>query len=311
MCERVSDFSFRVGDVMTNTKSHQLAIVPKNFLSKLSFLLRLNKKHLLMCTILVSFCWPHTGYGNGQALQAATGAAEPSVDSHPILVELFTSEGCSSCPPADDFVQKLDALQPVEGAQLIVLSEHVTYWDHDGWKDANSSAALTDRQSAYVHELGLPTPYTPQIIVDGNKEMRINDAQQVEKLFQRALTTSKIPVRISAVSMDQGTPGLLRTHVETDANTARSNAEVYVAIALDHVDSQVLHGENGGRRLTHVAVVQQITKIGKLQKGKTFAEDVQLKLKPGTDLSGIRLVAFVQAQGPGQLLGAALWKGAH
>jgi hypothetical protein len=103
----------------------------------------------------------------------------------------------------------------------------------------------------------------------------------------------------------------LRTHVETDTNTAKSNAEVYVAIALDHVDSQVLRGENGGRRLTHVAVVQQITKIGKLQKGKTFAEDVQVKLKPGTELDGIRVVAFVQEQGPGPLLGAALWKGAH
>jgi hypothetical protein len=271
---------------------------------------RLSTQYVRVCAILVLCgCWPGFGYGSGQ--MAATGAVAPGADSHPILVELFTSEGCSSCPPADDFVQKLDALQPVEGAQLIVLSEHVTYWDHDGWKDANSSAALTDRQSAYVHELGLPTPYTPQIIVDGTKEMRIGDAQQVEKLFQQAVTTPKVSVRIGTVSADPADPGLLRTRVETDANTGKSNADVYVAIALDHVDSQVLHGENGGRHLTHVAVVQQITKIGKLQKGKTFAEDVQLKLKPGTDLNGIRVVAFVQAQGPGQLLGAALWKGAH
>jgi hypothetical protein len=260
-----------------------------------------------MWMIVAIYAWSSVnGSGSAQTAQAA-----PSADSRPILVELFTSEGCSSCPPADDFVQKLDALQPVDGAQLIVLSEHVTYWDHDGWKDANSSAALTDRQSAYVHVMGLSTPYTPQIIVDGAKEMRINDAQQVEKLFQQAVTTSKIPVRLSAVSLDQGAPGLLRTHIETDANTAKSNADVFVAIALDHVDSQVLRGENGGKRLTHVAVVQQITRVGKLQKGKTFAEDVQVKLKPGTDLSGIRVVAFVQEPGPGQLLGAALWKGAH
>jgi hypothetical protein len=287
------------------TKTRRVVLAPEGFRSRLSRMSRYSKNHLLMLTI-ISFCAWSSTYGNGQSAQAA-----PAAHSHPILVELFTSEGCSSCPPADDFVQKLDALQPVDGAQLIVLSEHVTYWDHDGWKDANSSAALTARQSAYVHELGLPTPYTPQIIVDGTKEMRINDAQQVEKLFQQAITTPKIPVRIGAVNMDPGAPGLLRTHVETDANTAKSNAEVYVAIALDHVDSQVLHGENGGRRLTHVAVVQQITKIGKLQKGKAFAEDVQLKLKPGTDLNGIRLVAFVQEQGPGQLLGAALWKGSH
>jgi hypothetical protein len=285
------------------TKMHRVMIALGSFRGRLSGMSGYSAIHLLAWTI-VSLCSGSSAYGNAQAAQAT-----PSTAPHPILVELFTSEGCSSCPPADDFVQKLDALQPVDGAQLIVLSEHVTYWDHDGWKDANSSAALTDRQSAYVHELGLPTAYTPQIIVDGTKEMRISDAQQVEKLFQQAVATPTIPVRIGAVTMNQETPGLLRTRVETDANTARSNADVYVAIALDHVDSQVLGGENGGRRLTHVAVVQQITKIGKLQKGKTFAEDVQLKLKPGTELNGIRVVAFVQAQGPGQLLGAALWKG--
>jgi len=287
------------------TKMYRGSIAPRSFSSRPSYMTRQTANRLLVCTIL-AFCAWSSKQGIGQTAQAV-----PAANSHPILVELFTSEGCSSCPPADDFVQKLDALQSVDGAQLIVLSEHVTYWDHDGWKDVNSSAALTDRQSAYVHELGLPTPYTPQIIVDGNKEMRINDAKQVEKLFQQAVTAPKIPVRISAVSMDQGTPGLLRTHVETDANAAKSNAEVFVAIALDHVDSQVLHGENGGRRLTHVAVVQQITKIGKLQRGKTFAEDVQLKVKPGTELNAIRVVAFVQASGPGQLLGAALWKGTH
>jgi hypothetical protein len=286
-------------------KTYQVVIAPVRFLGRLSSMPRLSTKHLLVATILV-LCgrWPDTGYGRGQ--MAAISAVAPSADRHPILVELFTSEGCSSCPPADDFVQKLDALQPVAGAQLIVLSEHVDYWDHDGWKDPNSSAALTQRQSAYVHALGLSTPYTPQIIVDGANEMRIGDAQQVEKLFEQVAATPKVAVRISAVSVDQGNPGLLRTRVESDANTGKSNADVYLAIALDHVDSQVLRGENGGRRLTHVAVVQQIAKIGKLQKGKSFAEDVQLKLQTG--LNGIRVVAFVQAQGPGKLLGAALWK---
>src|SRR5579863_10691259 len=178
---------------------------------------RLSTKHVLACTILlVCGCWPGSGYGSGQT--ATTGAVAPGADSHPILVELFTSEGCSSCPPADDFVQKLDTLQPVAGVQRIVLSEHVNYWDHEGWKDPNSSAALTERQIACGCTLGLSTTYTPQIVVDGASEMRVGDVQQVEKLFQQAALTPKIPVCIGTTNIELRNPGLLRTRVETDVN---------------------------------------------------------------------------------------------
>jgi hypothetical protein len=290
-------------------KTHQVVIVPSNFLGKLLFMSRSKSKSLLACAMLVlSGIWPDSSSGWGQNLQAATGAAAPSSDSRPVLLELFTSEGCSSCPPADEFVQKLDTLQPVPGTQLIVLSEHVDYWDHEGWKDPNSSPMLTERQGAYDRGLGLGTPYTPQIIVDGAKEMRISDSKQVESAFQQAAATPKLAVRIGAVNVDAGNPALLRARVEADACADKHNADVYLAIALDHVNSQVLRGENGGRHLIHVAVVQQITKIGKLQNGKGFAEDVQVKLKPGIDPSNIRVVAFVQASGQGKVFGAALWK---
>jgi hypothetical protein len=247
---------------------------------------------------------------DGRGLQtenkATTEAA--SAEVHPILVELFTSEGCSSCPPADALLEKMDTTQPVAGAQLIVLSEHVDYWDHDGWKDPNSSAALTERQVAYEHALGLTSPYTPQIIVDGSSEIRANDQQQVNKVFHNAVAAPKVSVRIGEVSVDGANPSILRARVEADGSSEKRNADVYVAIALDHVQSQVLHGENSGRQLTHVAVVQQITKVGKLSKGKNFDESVQLKLKPGTDPKNVRIVAFVQESGPGKLLGAALRK---
>jgi hypothetical protein len=233
---------------------------------------------------------------------------DKAAQAHPVLVELFTSEGCSSCPPADILLEKIDAAQPIPGAQLIVLSEHVDYWDHDGWKDPNSSASLTERQSAYERALGKDSPYTPQLVVDGSNEASANDVKQVEKVLQNAAATPKVSVRIGEVSVDAGNPAILRARIDTDANSDKHNADVFVVVALDHVESQVLRGENGGRHLTHVAVVQQMTKVGKVQKGKSFGEDVQLKLKPGTDPKNIRLVAFVQESGLGKLLGAAVRK---
>ena len=242
---------------------------------------------------------------------AASATSGDSPNANPILVELFTSEGCSSCPPADEFVKKLDTLQPVAGAQLIVLSEHVDYWDHDGWKDPNSSHALTERQSAYERMLGSDTPYTPQIIIDGAREMKIGDPQAIERVFQQAVAAPKVPVRIGAVTIDPKNPDLLHAHVNADGANLKHGTDIYLAIALDHVESQVLHGENGGRHLTHVAVVQQITKIGKLNKGSSFAQDVQLKLKPAAPLNHLRVVAFAQESGPGKLVGASLWKAAQ
>jgi len=263
---------------------------------------------VLFCGLLLLNTTPSA---DGRAMRSENkiaAAATSTAELHPVLVELFTSEGCSSCPPADALLEKFDAVQPVPGAQLIVLSEHVDYWDHDGWKDPNSSAALTQRQVAYEDALGLKTAYTPQIIVDGTIEVRANNPQQVDKVFQEAAAASKIPVSIGEVRVDAGNPVVLETRIEADGTTAQHNADVYVAVALDRVESQVLHGENGGRHLTHVAVVQQLSKIGKLQKGKSFGETVQLKLKPGTDPKNVRIVAFVQEPGPRKLVGAALRK---
>jgi hypothetical protein len=247
----------------------------------------------------------------GQEMQTQNKPAAvetASADAHPVLVELFTSEGCSSCPPADALLQRMDASQPIAGTQLIVLSEHVDYWDHDGWKDPNSSPALTERQIAYVRARGLDAPYTPQFIVDGTSEVRANNQQQIGKVLQEAAAAPKVPVRITTVSVDAGKAAILRTRIEAEGDPDQPNADVYLAVALDHAESQVLHGENGGRHLTHVAVVLQLTKIGKLQKGKRFDETVRLKLRPGTDSKNVRVVAFVQEPGPGRVLGAALQK---
>ncbi|HEX3682575.1 MAG TPA: DUF1223 domain-containing protein [Bryobacteraceae bacterium] len=223
----------------------------------------------------------------------------------PILVELFTSEGCSSCPPADAFLGKLDATQPIPGAQLIVLSEHVDYWDHDGWRDPHSSPQFTERQTAYCQALRVSEPYTPQMIVDGGALLKITDPQQMGQVFQKAAAAPKIPVTISSVSVDGKT---LRGHVQAQGAAEKADADVYVAMALEHAESQVQRGENQGRHLTHTAVVESLKKIGKLPAGGSFDQDFQLKIKSTADPANLRVVAFVQQAAEGKVLGAALQK---
>lgn len=208
---------------------------------------------------------------------------------------------------ADSLLQAIDRAQPTLGAQVIVLSEHVDYWNRIGWTDPYSSSFFSDRQNSYGGHFGLASVYTPQMVVDGAAEFVGGDPQRASQAIELARGREKIPVRISLVSWEDGST--LRAHVETgalpDAEQAR-RAEVYLVAALDHAQSQVLRGENQGRRLTHVAVVLSLTKIGAAEKGKGFGGDARIKLDSRRDLSKLRVIAFVQEAGPGRVLGAAL-----
>jgi hypothetical protein len=234
----------------------------------------------------------------------------PAADTNattPVLVELFTSEGCSSCPPADALLAKMDALQPIRGAQLIVLSEHVDYWNQDGWTDPFSSASITDRQNEYVRVLRLNSPYTPQFLVDGTEELQTRNNQLVVEGLQKAASVPKIPMRITSASVDPGNPAIIHGHVESDVSSEKHKADVYIAIALDHAESQVSRGENNGRHLTHVAVVTEFTRVGKLEPGKSLSQDFRVKLKlPNPAPSNLRIVAFAQESGPGKVVGVTL-----
>jgi hypothetical protein len=238
------------------------------------------------------------------SLCSAAADAPPSTPS-PVLVELFTSEGCSSCPPADALLQRLDAAQPVPGAQIIVLSEHVDYWDHDGWVDPYSSRILTDRQSAYSTRFRLASPYTPEMVVDGQIEFVGSNLTKANLAIANTRVQQKVPIKVSGLSFENG---VLRAHVETGAlheDSGKHKAEIYLVLALDHAESQVQRGENQGRRLTHVAVVTSLRKIGALEKDKSFAQDVQLKIDR-QHTGSLRIIVFVQEPAEGRVLGAAL-----
>ena len=223
----------------------------------------------------------------------------------PVVVELFTSEGCSSCPPADAFLQRLQSTQPVPGARLITLSEHVTYWNHDGWKDPYSSDQLTDRQQVYVSRFGLPSAYTPQFVVGGAEELKLTDADQVRAVFEKALKDQTIPVKITSTHIDPAGFGILRGHIDVDGSATKQAADIFVVVTLHQTNSDVSAGENKGRKLTETEVVLNLEKIAKTTPGHAFSRDFEVKLKSREDPANLGLVVVAQAGGTGKIVGAA------
>jgi hypothetical protein len=231
-------------------------------------------------------------------------ALPTSSDRVPVLVELFTSEGCSSCPPADRFVQLLDT-QPIPGIEIIVLSEHVDYWNHQGWNDPYSSPEFTERQRTYGRQFDLPDVYTPQLVVDGCRQMSGSNAKEAEVALREAKTQHKTDLRITHVAVDRDR---LRIHVEsaTFQQPDLRSADVYIVTALDHAESQVMRGENANRHLTHTAVLRKIQRIRKLSTGERFSQDVELKIDGKTDRRNLRVIAFLQDPKSRKVLGAAM-----
>jgi hypothetical protein len=236
----------------------------------------------------------------------ATGQAADSPVSgnalNPILIELFTSEGCSTCPPADQLLQKYDA-QPIAGAQLIVLSEHVDYWNHDGWTDPYSSPAYTERQNHYGDRFHLKSVYTPQMVVDGVSQFVGNSFDDARAAFAKSQPQSMTAVRIRDVDVKDGK---LRARVESDGLPAGAHkADVIFVVALNHAESQVARGENAGHRLSHVAVVRTMNVVGAAESGKPFNKDVSASIGRDIPAVNLRVVAFLQESGQGRVVGAA------
>jgi|HubBroStandDraft_2_1064218.scaffolds.fasta_scaffold359309_2 hypothetical protein len=224
-------------------------------------------------------------------------AAEPKMRV-PVLAELFTSEGCSSCPPADALLRKLDQLQPVEKAQIIVLSEHVDYWNSLGWKDPFSSAQFTERQEMYAHAL-VADKYTPQLVIDGRWQVLGSDEKEVESAIARAVAKPKSAVRIVSATRD-GKEAIIGVAVDA---LASGKKDVWVALADDRDETSVRKGENAGRTLTHVSVVRSLSKAGTVTKSAAFEKTVRVPLT--APAGEMRVVVFVAEFG-GPVVGLAM-----
>ena len=225
------------------------------------------------------------------ALLTLTIAASAQTKS-PILLELFTSEGCSSCPPADKLVESLDKQQPFNGADLIILGEHVDYWD-GSWKDRFSSRAFTNRQWEYAKYFGLSGVYTPQLVVDGQSEFVGSSGPDAKAAINKAIQNHKHPLTLTA----KASGNKLHASVNIDGLGSKG-ATLYLALADEQATSQVTRGENAGRTLKHVAIVRSLTAVGDLTN--SLAKELDLTLP--ANHAGLRVIAFVQDRTTGRIL---------
>jgi hypothetical protein len=228
------------------------------------------------------------------AVAAAAGAgAARAQDKPPVVVELFTSEGCSSCPPADAFLGEL-AQRP----DIVPLAFHVDYWDYIGWKDPYASAANTRRQHDYAAALRLHMVYTPQMVVDGRTDVVGSERGDVEAAIGKAAAQQKL-----AVAIEKDGAGYRVVIPAADAAPAGGPATVWLAFFDSEKETRVARGENGGRTLKEYNIVREWRQIGSWD-GHALSLPLAMPATPGQDGCAI----IVQSGPVGPILGAALMK---
>jgi hypothetical protein len=212
--------------------------------------------------------------------------AGPALAESPIVVELFTSQGCSSCPPANANLATIS-----DRPDVLALSFGVTYWDYLGWKDSFARPEFTNRQYAYVQALHRATAYTPQMVVNGSMELIGNSLDEIDRKI--AAARNDVPTAVPNITLDSGKVMIGTGSAPEDA------ADVW----LVHYDPNIVQvpvarGENGGRTLPHKNVVHDLTRLG----GWT-GEAVSFDLPPAGD--GLKTAILVQSAYTGPILAAA------
>jgi len=263
------------------------------------------KLHNILVGIFVSFLIVAAFPFSHQHAQAASGTTQAVAS--PVVIELFTSEGCSSCPPADALLAKLAERRFPENVQVIALEEHVDYWNELGWTDPYSSREWTTRQYAYAGALGNGNPYTPQMVVDGNAEFVGNHAQKALTSIAEAAHRTK-----ATVTLSQGTankPGMENFAVTVGKLADASKigaADVWLAITETGLHSAVTEGENAGHDLHHAAIVRAMRKISEAKgSGDTsFSGEASISLRSEWKRENLKAVVFVQEKKSLHIIGA-------
>jgi len=213
----------------------------------------------------------------------------------PVIVELFTSEGCSSCPSADKLLADLERTQPFPNARILVLSEHVDYWNRLGWRDPFSTHGFSERQSAYADTFHNDGVYTPQMVVDGHAEFVGSNSGGARKAIAEAAAQPKAVVSVTAGE---------KLTVNVDQVPGSANADVLLAITEADLRSDVRSGENSGHVLNHTGVVRRLTILGQTHGG-SFSTQTGPQLSPEWKRANLQAIIFVQDRKTKRILGAA------
>ncbi|MBS7254123.1 DUF1223 domain-containing protein [Flavobacterium branchiicola] len=209
------------------------------------------------------------------------------------LLELYTSEGCSSCPPADELLGKLQ--DELKDKNVYVLAYHVDYWDKQGWKDIFSNADYTKRQYAYADFLGKEPIYTPQVIINGKTDFIASQETIVRNGIKTALsTTAKAGLSLEATQNDN----TLAVNYNVEENS--KNSRLLIAFVQKAAKSNVKRGENAHRVLSHYQIVRQLQSVD-LNKTKKGTATVHLPKNYNTQ--DFEIIGFVQDMNSGAILG--------
>jgi hypothetical protein len=224
-----------------------------------------------------------------------------------VVVELFTSEGCSSCPPADSLLKELSETQPVAGAQVLALEEHVDYWNQLGWADPFSSNQYSLRQSQYATFFKGSGVYTPQMVVDGAKEFVGSRGREARATIEEAARQIKTPIGLKEVSAAPAGFAAIQIAIPASAAVGKQG-EVWLAVTESDLHSDVKAGENSGETLQHAPVVRELRKLRDFhtQDGASLQSSIELDKKWKRE--NVAIVVFLAEKPTGKIFGASMLK---
>lgn len=251
-------------------------------------------------TVTIGFLWfgLQSAQANAQEpaneSKSSTSAAKKSF----VLLELYTSEGCPTCPPADANLARLENEQPVADTEIVTLALHVDYWNSLSWKDVYSSPLFSRRQQIYSQALKINQSYTPQMIVDGQTEFIGNNLAKARQAILEAAKVDKAAIEI--------TPHAANYKIKISGIPAHENATVFLAITEDNLASSRKSGSKSDKEAEHMSVVRQLSSLGMLTAAQTGLEiETVLQIQPAWKKENLKLVVFVQENANRKVLGVS------